>query len=392
MVFIVNTSLGAEKPVTISEDDSSFTLENGLVTAQVAKRSGDLISLKYKGLELMEAGSGHPCGYWSHDASHGEHSTRLTIDPKTNGGVLGEVSVKGVYVPPPAGGGGFGGFGRGVRGGTACDIEIRYTLARGLSGVYTYTIFEHQANDPATGIGEARFAAKLNPDIFDYLNVDAQRRKPMLTPADWLAGTELNFSEARRLNTGIYRGQVEHKYDYSANQFETRAYGWLGTKAHVGFWFINPSVEYLSGGPTKYELTGHLDISPEAAPVLLNYWRSSHYGGAVCSMTNGEVWSKVIGPFLIYCNSAKTPEAMWQDALARAGTETKAWPYDWVASADYPHKNGARHGVRATGPERSAGAAVENGPAARWPDRAGLCSTAIEPGLRCLRPGGWRRG
>jgi len=325
---------GAEKPVTISENDASFTLDNGLVTAQVAKRSGDLISLKYRNLELLEAGSGHPYGYWSHDASHGGHSTRITIDPKANGGALGEISVKGVYVPPPAGSGG-GGFGRG----TACDIEIRYALARGLSGVYTYSIFEHRTNDPATGIGEARFAAKLNPKIFNYLNVDTRRRKVMLTPADWLAGTELNFTEARRLNTGIYRGQVEHKYDYSANQFETRAYGWLGTQAHVGLWFVNPSVEYLSGGPTKFELTGHLDISPEAAPVLLNYWRSSHYGGAMCPMTNGEVWTKVVGPFLIYCNAAETPDAMWRDALACADRETKAWPYAWVEGVDYPRKN-----------------------------------------------------
>jgi rhamnogalacturonan endolyase len=330
---------GAEPPVTLSETETGFTLDNGLVTAQVAKRSGDLISLKYKNLELLEAGSGHAFGYWSHDASRGQNSTRITIDPRTNSGALGEVSVKSVYIPPPAGGGGGGGFGGFGRGGTACDIEIRYTLARGLAGVYAYSIFEHQTNYPATGIGEARFAAKLNPDIFDYLNIDARRRKPMLTPADWLAGTELNFSEARRLNTGIYQGQVEHKYDYSANQFETRAYGWLGTTQHVGFWFINPSVEYLSGGPTKYELTGHLDISAEAAPVLLNYWRSSHYGGAFCSITNGEAWTKVVGPFLIYCNAAKTPDAMWQDALARTDRETKAWPYGWVAGVDYPRQS-----------------------------------------------------
>ncbi|HTY88273.1 MAG TPA: polysaccharide lyase family protein [Candidatus Acidoferrum sp.] len=325
----------AEPPVTLSEGDSRFVLDNGLVTAQVAKRSGDLISLKYKSLELLEAGSGHPFGYWSHDASRGRHETRITIDPRTNGGALGEVSVKGIYVSPAGGAGAFGGFGRG---GTACDVEIRYTLARGLAGVYTYSIFEHRTNYSLTGIGEARFAAKLNPDIFDYLNVDARRRKIMLTPPDWLAGTELNFPEARRLSTGIYRGQVEHKYDYAANQFETRAYGWLGTKSHVGLWFINPSVEYLSGGPTKYELTGHLDISAEAAPVLLNYWRSSHYGGAVCFVTNGEPWTRVVGPFLIYCNAAETPDAMWQDALARAVQEQTAWPYDWVGGVDYPHR------------------------------------------------------
>ena len=329
---------GAEPPVTVAESDDCFTLANGLVTAQIAKRSGDLISLKYQNRELLAAGSGHPFGYWSHDASRGRRQTRMTIDPQTNGGALGEVSVKSDYVPPPAASGGFGGFGGFGRGGTACDIEIRYTLARGLAGVYTCSIFEHQTNYPATGIGEARFAAKLNPRIFNYLNVDTRRRKIMLTPADWLAGTELNFPEARRLNTGIYRGQVEHKYDYSANQFDTRAYGWLGTKSHVGFWFINPSVEYLSGGPTKFELTGHLDISAEAAPVLLNYWRSSHYGGAVCTITNGEAWTKVVGPFLIYCNSGKTPDAMWRDALARAAKEEAVWPYAWVAGVDYPHQ------------------------------------------------------
>jgi rhamnogalacturonan endolyase len=334
-LFLAAALPAAEPPVTVSETESGYTLDNGLVTARVAKRSGDLVSLKYKNLELLEAGSGHPFGYWSHDTSRGPHGARVTMDPKTNDGALGEVSVRSVYVPLADGGAG-GGFGRG---GTACDIEIRYTLARGLSGIYAYSIFEHRTNYPATGIGEARFAAKLNPDIFNYLNVDARRRKVMLTPADWLAGTELNFSEARRLNTGIYRGQVEHKYDYSANQFDTRACGWLGTARQVGFWFINPSVEYLSGGPTKYELTGHLDISAEAAPVLLNYWRSSHYGGALCPITNGEAWNKVIGPFLIYCNSGKTPDSMWQDALARAEGETKAWPYDWVGGVDYPRKN-----------------------------------------------------
>ena len=324
----------AEPPVTVSESDTAFTLANGLVTAQVSKRSGDLISLRYQNRELLAAGSGHAFGYWSQDASRGRHVTQITIDPRTNDGERGEVSVKSIYEPTESGAGGFGGFNRGP----ACDIEIRYTLERGLSGVYACSIFTHQTNDPATAIGEARFAAKLNPEIVDYLNVDANRRRIMPTPEDWLDGTELNFLEARRLNTGLYKGQVEHKYDYSANQFDTRTYGWLGTKSHIGLWFINPSAEYLSGGPTKYELTGHLDISDEAYPVLLNYWRSSHYGGAICNVGTNEAWAKVIGPFLIYCDAAPTPNAMWQLALQRAKQEAQAWPYDWVEGVDYPHR------------------------------------------------------
>jgi rhamnogalacturonan endolyase len=110
-------------------------------------------------------------------------------------------------------------------------------------------------------------------------------------------------------------------------------------KNHVGFWFVNPSIEYLSGGATKVELTGHLDNNAGAAPTLLNYWRGSHYGGSICDINQGEAWSKVIGPFLIYCNSAATPNDMWQDALTQARKEANAWPYDWVSGVDYPHQS-----------------------------------------------------
>ena len=50
--------------VTLSEDSATYTLANGVLTARVNKRSGDLVSLKYQGLELMGNTSGHPAGYW----------------------------------------------------------------------------------------------------------------------------------------------------------------------------------------------------------------------------------------------------------------------------------------------------------------------------------------
>ena len=124
-----------------------------------------------------------------------------------------------------------------------------------------------------------------------------------------------------------------------------RAWGWSSSSNHVGIWLVNPSVEYLSGGPTKFELSSHRDATfntnafdAPAAPTLLNYWRSSHYGGSICNIAATNAWTKVIGPFLIYCNSGKTPTAMWKNALVEAGKEAKAWPFDWVAGVDYPHK------------------------------------------------------
>jgi rhamnogalacturonan endolyase len=319
----------AEPPVTLVDDAANFILANGHVTAKVVKRSGDLVSLKYKDVEMLGS-SGHPGGYWSHAASGPRSTATITIDPKTNGGARGEVSVKAIS--------GGAALGNGPGGSAVADIEIRYALGRGETGVYTYSIFTHQAEYPSTSIGEARFCAKLNGKVFDYMTIDANRRKIMPKPEDWDKGTQLNMKEVRRLTTGIYAGQVEHKYDYSAIQFEIPAFGWSSTQQHLGLWFVNPSIEYLSGGPTKVELTGHLDNNTGAAPTLLNYWRGSHYGGSSCTIAKDEAWTKVIGPFLIYCNAAADHEAMWKDALAKAAKEAGAWPYDWVAGVDYPLK------------------------------------------------------
>ena len=323
-------------PVTVATDDASFTLDNGIVSAQVARRSGDLLSLKYHQLELLDT-HGRQAGYWSHDAARGRPESRTTIDPLANGGDRAEVSVKGVANGTP--------LGSGPGGGVYADVEIRYALGRGDSGVYTYTIFTHPTNYPATSVGEARFCLKLNDDLFDWMSVDANRNMEMITTYDWNHGTQMNFKEARRINTGRYQGLVEHKYDYSANQFTVRAWGWSSSTRQVGIWFVNPSVEYLSGGPTKFELSSHRDATfntsatnAPAPPTLLNYWRSSHYGGSICNLAATDAWTKVIGPFLIYCNSAKDHDALWHDALAKAGTEASAWPFDWVNGVDYPHQ------------------------------------------------------
>ena len=56
--------------VTVSEDDSSFTLDNGIVTAKVAKRSGDMTSLTYKNLEMLDAAD-RQAGYWEHNTARG---------------------------------------------------------------------------------------------------------------------------------------------------------------------------------------------------------------------------------------------------------------------------------------------------------------------------------
>jgi rhamnogalacturonan endolyase len=327
-------------PVTLTEDRDTYTLSNGIITAVVLKRSGSLASLVYRGIGTLNADGDRfrPEGNWSHSAASSIVFDTVTIDPDLNGGQRAEVSVKGISNGYP--------MGQGPGGSMVADIEIRYALDRGSSGLYTYCTFIHQPWYPAMSVGEARFYVKLNDAVFDWMTVDARRNMKMITASDWNHGTVMNMKEARLMNSGVDKGQVEHKYDYSADQFDVTTWGWSSTTRHVGFWFINPSVEYLSGGPTKLELSAHRDatfnVGPEyfdapAPPCLLNYWRSSHYGGASCSIAAGERWEKVVGPFLIYCNAGPTPDAMWKDALNRAKRETNLWPYEWVNGVDYPH-------------------------------------------------------
>jgi rhamnogalacturonan endolyase len=333
-----NVAFADAPAVTLKQDTTSFTLTNALVTARVDKQSGDLLSLKYKNIEMLGNASGHPFGYWSHTPTRGGRTvTTVTIDPSNNHGDRAEVSVKGFYQGTA--------LGVGPGGSVAADIEIRYTLGRNDSGIYTYSIFDHKPDYPATSVGEARFALKLNNDVFDYMTVDANRRREMITASDWSHGTQLNMKEVRRINTGKFKGQVEHKYDYSAVQFDTPAMGWSSTKQKIGFWCVNPTIEYLSGGPTKVELNAHRDAvfstnpNAGASPTILNYWRGSHYGGSRCDIAAGEAWTKIIGPFLLYCNAGPSPNAMWKDALQAANREAKAWPYGWVSGVDYPTKN-----------------------------------------------------
>jgi rhamnogalacturonan endolyase len=340
LLFLLPAGLraAASPAVTVTQDENSFILDNGIVSAHIGKRSGDLTSLTYKNLEMLDAHGGRQAAYWSHNAARGRQETRVTIDPATNGGERGEISIKGISDGNQ--------MGSGPGGSVIADIEIRYALGRGDSGLYTYSIFSHPTNYPGTSIGEARFCMKLNDAIFDWMTVDANRNMEMITTYDWNHGTQMNGKEMRLMNSGIERGVVEHKYDYSANQFAVRAWGWSSSTNHVGLWLVNPSVEYLSGGPTKYELSSHRDatftignFTAPAPPTLLNYWRGSHYGGSIANIGQGEAWTKVIGPFLIYCNSGGDHDALWHDALAQADKQAAVWPFDWVNGVDYPHKD-----------------------------------------------------
>jgi rhamnogalacturonan endolyase len=335
---VVSSAAALCDGVVIHQSNDTFQLSNGRLDAVVRRTDGVITRVRLDGRELLGGGS----GYWSMSASSGNSRVggfgkskgqAITIDPTSNGGARGEVGLR------------FKGTGGdGAYPGTA---EVRYALAADSTTLHATAILEHGAGDADFRVGEARFVIKLDPELFDFLAIDKHRRRIMPTPEDWIKGEPDTLKEVRRLVTGIHAGTREHKYAYSAILGDVPAYGWAGTRSGFGVWMINPSVEYIAGGPTKMELTGHLDVGGAAMPTLLNMWHGSHYGGTSLSLARDEPWAKVIGPFAIHFNHGGTPAELWQEAVQTARRERAAWPYDWVRHPRYdvPSSRGSLTGT-----------------------------------------------
>jgi len=244
------------------------------------------------------------------------------------------------------------------------DIEVRYTLERGVSGFYTYAEYTHPASYPPAGEGESRFILQMNP-TFNWISVDKDRNQLMIANQDQRSGVVIHAKEQSIILDGVYKNSVEHKYSYCAVMDKLTAWGWSSTKDHIGVYFINPSNEYIGGGPEKLDLVAHMGAT------LLDYWTSGHYaGGSGNNIPNGESWKHVVGPIFVYFNSLDDPKdpsqaeldklkatsgsgmpavptqwhdnamALWEDAVAKSKSVKAAWPYSWVDGVDYPHKNG----------------------------------------------------
>ncbi|HWW02391.1 MAG TPA: hypothetical protein VNZ64_22020 [Candidatus Acidoferrum sp.] len=84
--------------VTLAEDAGSFTLGNGLITARIEKRSGKLVSLGYKGLELLGRNRGGANGgFWSsvgNGRPGSSNTAAVRVNPADNGGSRAEISCQ----------------------------------------------------------------------------------------------------------------------------------------------------------------------------------------------------------------------------------------------------------------------------------------------------------
>lgn len=325
---------GKGPDVTLKDEGGSIVLDNGIVAIRINKADASIDKFSYRGMNLFEGGHNGGRFYWSWNAPayEGPRGTAtLAVDPASNHGDYAEVKIHSPW--------------SGKAGDAAMDVDVYYSLKRGAQGYYVTASLEHPAAYPRTDVGEWRSNAYVSP-IFDWLSVDALRQRKMPTVEDMAAAVPVRGApkEVSLLTSGIYAGQFECKYGYSADLGELNVWGWSSTSKRVGIWMTVPSHEYYNGGPMKRELTVHMDHA------LLNMLNGSHYGmGTGLSMAAGRTFTKTWGPYFVYANqyqgaatdsSSQVVQALWRDAQAQAAAEQSAWPYSWFKNANYVAESG----------------------------------------------------
>lgn len=226
------------------------------------------------------------------------------------------------------------------------NVDKSYKMQRGLTGFYTYAIFERLEGWPQLHIDQIRIAFKLRQDKFKFMVVSDNIQRFMPTAEDRGKGRQLAYKEAALLTNPSnpeFRGEVDDKYQYSRENKDTKVHGWICTDQAVGFWIITPSDEFLTAGPFKQVLTSHV------GPTALSEFHSGHYVGSEVGMSyaEGEPWKKVFGPVYVHLNSdvpgsnqSNMSLSLWNNAKEQMLKEVNSWPYNFIESEDFPSSDG----------------------------------------------------
>ena len=327
--------------VTLTDNGTTVTMANGTMSIVITKSSAQIGTINYTfnntgSSRTLNLVSGNPNGgkfYWENSNNEGLSFTYSVVsDPAANGGNYAEVSLVSTTV-------------------ANVIMDVHYSMLRGSSGFYSTAIWSHTSGEAAFSMGECRDNIYAG-SIFNWMSVDAARNRLMEVSGGSAIGVQGAPQEVTLWTNGIYAGRYEDKYCYSADFGDERVWGWssVGTGYNVGIWNVLGSAEYYNGGSMKRELMSHLGTT------ILNMLNGGHYGGGHDGMwAAGEVWSKVSGPYFIYCNNIsnnitgtnQAAQNLYADAQAQAlaeqGMDTNgqpigvagAWPYNWFTNANY---------------------------------------------------------
>ncbi len=310
-------------PVTLTQEGRHVLLANGIVTATIDPASAAVLSLKYRGWEMVSASGRHARIYFSLSGGKGyEQPAHCLYSVTQQRPDHVDVSCKRVYAPGDK---------------QPWDIDIHYVLRRGSSGLYVYAVVSHPASYPDADMGEWRMVWSMPDDgasaLLERIYVDDLRHWQMPSPYDFAHAEPTGIKEIVKLTTGLWAGKYDCKYIYTADLWKEAAYGHAGDANHLGAWVVFGGHDYFNDGPTKNDLTA-------AAGLIHIMLYAEHYNGRGFTIHQGQAWSKIYGPWLLYLNDRATGDACWADAKAQARAEEAAWPYSWLTSREYPAEAG----------------------------------------------------
>lgn len=317
---LVITALAADPapPVELRESGNSVILSNGTIEATLSKKSSTITSIKLGRHEMVSPGK--PVYYSMGGGTSYRQPGGAAYRVVTQTPDIVNVAFLQKWTPGAP---------------QAVDIEVHYALKRGESGVHTYAVLSHPADYPDSGVSEWRMvwgmpAANKNAWLMEKIRVDHLRNWEMPSPADLNSAKPTGIKEIIELTRGVRAGKFDCKYDFNLDYYSVGCWGHASDKNQVGAWVVLGSHEFFNDGPTKQDLSS-------ASAIIHIHFGMNHYDGSSTRLTAGQDWKKIYGPFLLYCNQGGNADELWADARAKAATERKAWPHDWVSDTTiYP--------------------------------------------------------
>ncbi|MFM2082266.1 MAG: hypothetical protein RL380_957 [Verrucomicrobiota bacterium] len=305
---------GVGANVTVTDNGSTVTLANGVLTATITKGSATITSLLYQGRQMVSGNI-----YFSVDGGTSyENPANGVYAVKTNTTDRADL-----------------GFSCTLTNHHWFNAEIHYALGRGDTGLYVYAILNHPASYPDTSVGEWRMVWKMTQDQTERIYVDDIRNWQKPSSYDLANAQATGIAEIVKLTTGAWAGRYTCKYMYSVEYENVGCYGHASNTNKIGAWAVFGNFDYFNDGPTKQ------DLAPADGIIHIHFGRN-HYNASSTTVAAGEAWTKFYGPWLLYCNTnAAGGNACWADAKAQVDAEKAAQPYAWlVGNTNYPPASG----------------------------------------------------
>jgi len=250
--------------VTLVDNGTTVTLQNGLVSVTVTKATAQIPNLRLidsshgnEGFNLVSGSGGQ--GYTTFDYyvgttrfSKGLSGAAYRVVQQTADRVEIAMSQSNPAVLP-------------------FTVDVHMAMERGAAGLYCYIVFGYPTGMPAgLTIQQLRYAFAAGDPSFTYFVVDDARGIQQRPTIDELRQA-VTLQDTTYLLPG---GRVYSKYQNISN-LEGDNHVFMISNGKLGMALVQPSKEWFSGGPTKQELTCHDYNNGE---ILLWHPFTSHYG------------------------------------------------------------------------------------------------------------------